>query len=145
MTQGDYAAAKPLYEQALAIRERALGREHPVTARTLNGLAMLLQVQGDYAAAKPLYERALAIFERALGQEHPDTAKTLNNLAVLHWAQGDVDGAEILLKKALEIARSNLETGRRRPVRATATGHDPGPSLRTRSRPVPGPAGEAHR
>ena len=29
--QGDYARAKPLYERALAIREKALGAEHPDT------------------------------------------------------------------------------------------------------------------
>ena len=27
--QGDYAAAKPLYEQALAIHEAVLGERHP--------------------------------------------------------------------------------------------------------------------
>ena len=30
--QGDYAAAKPLYEQALAIRKQVLGERHPDTA-----------------------------------------------------------------------------------------------------------------
>jgi tetratricopeptide (TPR) repeat protein len=78
-----YAGARPLYERALAIREKALGPEHPDTATSLNNLALLLLAQGDLAAARPLYERALAIREKVLGPDHPYTATGLNNLAGL--------------------------------------------------------------
>ena len=47
--QGDLAAARPLYERALAIREKVLGPDHPQTAQCLNNLAALLQDQGDLA------------------------------------------------------------------------------------------------
>ena len=107
--QGDYAAAKPLYEQALAIRKAVLGKHHPLTAQTLHNLALLLDDQGDSAAAKPLFEQALAIRKRFLGKRHPDTAICLYNLAFLLWAQGDLAEAEPLLRKALEISRGNLE------------------------------------
>jgi Tetratricopeptide repeat len=53
--QGDYTAARPLLERALAIREQHLGAGHPDTAVSLNDLALLLQDQGytpgDYTAA----------------------------------------------------------------------------------------------
>ena len=52
--QGDYAAARPYYERALAIRKKVLGEEHPHTAVSLNNLAHLLAWQSDYAAARPL-------------------------------------------------------------------------------------------
>ena len=74
VNQGDLAGARPLYERALAIREKAFGPECPATALSLNNLANLLQAQGDLAGALPLYERALAIDENALGHEHPETA-----------------------------------------------------------------------
>ena len=41
-----YAQARPLFERALAIREKALGPEHPDTATSLNNLASLLQDAG---------------------------------------------------------------------------------------------------
>jgi hypothetical protein len=52
--QGDLAAARPLYERALVIREKTLGPEHPEVARDLNNLAVLLKDQGDLAGARPL-------------------------------------------------------------------------------------------
>ena len=103
-----YAAALPLFERALAIREKVLGPEHPRTAQSLNNLARLLQAQGDLAGARPLLERALAICERALGPEHPRTATTLNNLAGLLRAQGDLTGARPLFERALAIREKAL-------------------------------------
>ena len=70
--QGDLAGARPLYERALAIREKVLGPEHPDTARASTTSPVLLQAQGDLAGARPLYERALAIEEKVLGPEHPE-------------------------------------------------------------------------
>ena len=106
--QGDYAGAKPLYERALAITEKALGPEHPQTAMSLNNLALLLWAQRDYASAKPLYERALAISEKALGPEHLQTATALNNLAALLRDQGDYAGAKPLCERALAISEKAL-------------------------------------
>ena len=51
---GDYAKAEPLYKEALEIRQKVLGREHPDTATSLNNLAELYEAMGDYAKAEPL-------------------------------------------------------------------------------------------
>jgi tetratricopeptide (TPR) repeat protein len=103
-----YSAARPLFERALAIREKARGPEHPDTAQGLNNLALLLRAQGDLAAARPLFERALAIREKALGREHPATATGLNNLALLLQAQGNLAAARPLLERALAIREKAL-------------------------------------
>ena len=98
-----YSGARTLFGCALAIREKALGPEHPDTAQSLDHLAYLFRYQGDLAGARPLGERALAIREKALGPEHPDTAWSLNTLAVLLWDQGDLGGARPLGERALAI------------------------------------------
>jgi tetratricopeptide (TPR) repeat protein len=59
--QGQYAKAEPRYRRALAIREKALGPEHPEVASSLNRLAHFYHDQEQYAKAEPLYLRALAI------------------------------------------------------------------------------------
>ncbi len=79
----NYAEAEPLHKRSLAIREKALGPDHPDVAQSLNNLGGLYKVQGKYAEAEPLYQRALAIREKALGSEHPELATSLENYAAL--------------------------------------------------------------
>jgi tetratricopeptide (TPR) repeat protein len=105
---GAYAAARPLFERALAIREKALDPDHPYIAMSLNNLALLLEEQGDFAGARPLCERALAIREKALGPDHPDTGQSLNNLAGLLESQADFAAARSLYERALAIREKAL-------------------------------------
>ena len=81
--QGRYGEAEPLYRRALAIREEALGPDHPDTAPSLNNLAELSGPRAGTGRRSRCYRRALAIREKALGPDHPDTAQSLNNLAEL--------------------------------------------------------------
>jgi tetratricopeptide (TPR) repeat protein/transcriptional regulator with XRE-family HTH domain len=100
---GDLRAARPWLERALAIRQRVLGSDDPLTAISLNELAVLLRQQGELGAARPLYERALDVRERVLGPAHPLTAESLNNLALMFWSQGELVVARPLYERALTI------------------------------------------
>lgn len=40
LNQGKYSEAIPLAQRSLAIREKALGKEHPIVATSLNNLAV---------------------------------------------------------------------------------------------------------
>jgi len=52
-TPGDYEEARPLYERALAIREKVLGEEYPDTTESLHNLGSLLRRRGRYVEARP--------------------------------------------------------------------------------------------
>jgi tetratricopeptide (TPR) repeat protein len=82
--EGKYSEAEGLYKRALAIRETALGANHPDVAQTLNNLALVYADQSKHGEAEALYKRALAIRETALGANHLDVAWTLNNLALVY-------------------------------------------------------------
>jgi tetratricopeptide (TPR) repeat protein len=58
---GHYSESEPLYQRSLAIREKALGPEHPDVAQSLNNLAALYKAQGQYAKAEAMKARAKAI------------------------------------------------------------------------------------
>src|SRR5579872_645304 len=79
--EGKYGEAIVLAEQALALREKALGPSRRDVAQSLNNLAVLYQEQGAYAKAEPLLVRALAITEKTFGPSHHLVATGLNNLA----------------------------------------------------------------
>ena len=103
-----YSRAEPLIRDALAIREKALGPEHPDTATSLNNLAVLLRAQGDLSGARSLHERALEIRKKVLGPQHPATATSLNNLAFLLYNLGDFVAARPLSERALAINEKAL-------------------------------------
>ncbi|KAM7376400.1 hypothetical protein PAMP_006136 [Pampus punctatissimus] len=106
--QNKYKEAANLLNDALAIREKTLGRDHPAVAATLNNLAVLYGKRGKYKEAEPLCKRALEIREKVLGKDHPDVAKQLNNLALLCQNQGKYEEVEYYYMRALEIYQSKL-------------------------------------
>jgi tetratricopeptide (TPR) repeat protein len=63
-----------LFHQALAIKERTLGKEHPKTAVSYSNIAGVLDIRRQYDEALEWYQKALEIRERVFGREHPDTA-----------------------------------------------------------------------
>ena len=107
--QRKYLEAISLVKQALAIQEKALEREHPDVATSLNALAFLQHAAGNYADAETLYKQSLAIRKKSLGLDHPDVADSLNNLAMSYRIQGRYGEAEPLFQNALAIREKILE------------------------------------
>jgi tetratricopeptide (TPR) repeat protein len=107
-SRGAHSSARPLFERALAIREKVFGPEHPGTAASLNNLAGLLQDRGDLVGARALLERALVINEKVFGPQDPMTAASLNSLARLLHAKGDLVAARRLSERALAIREKVL-------------------------------------
>ncbi|MFO0828931.1 MAG: serine/threonine-protein kinase [Phycisphaerales bacterium] len=112
------AKAKDHYEQALAIRVAALGREHNDTALTMRHLAATLRSLGRPDDAEALYRESLAIHERlhAAGDPLADTtmvASGYNGLASLMTSKGDHAEAERLYAKSLDLMRGVPESERR--------------------------------
>jgi len=101
--RGSFIEAESLFREALAMRVRIYGDDHPETATILNNLGWLMYVAGRLDEAEPLLQRALRTRRRHLPHPHSDTATTLNNLAVLKYGQGDLAQAHQLLYESLEI------------------------------------------
>ena len=105
---GNYSQAFTWYQKALAIREKALGKEHPSTATTYHNIAGVYTRQGEYSKALAWYQKALAFREKVLGKEHPDTATTYNNIAGVYNSQGEYSKALEWYQKALGIVEKVL-------------------------------------
>jgi predicted ATPase/DNA-binding CsgD family transcriptional regulator len=105
--QGDYAAARALHDQALAIRRR-LG-DRPGVARSLSYLGDVAHQQGDYQAAQGLHQESLAL-ERAAGDRR-GIAHVLNRLGLTVRCLGDYPTARSLYEEALAISRELGDRG----------------------------------
>ncbi len=99
--QDDYASARVLYEEALAIHREA-GDKQGIAA-LLNSLGLSVYGQGDYAAARSFYEEGLAI-AREIGSQDGIAALLLNLGAVAN-SKGDNASARSLYEEGLSIRR----------------------------------------
>jgi len=107
---GKYQQARPLYQEALKIREHVLDKRQEDYAKSLGNLALLNASQGQYDQAIPFYQKGLEIYEQILDkQKNSDYAEILNNLAELHREQGRYDQSLQLHQKALEIRKHILD------------------------------------
>jgi tetratricopeptide (TPR) repeat protein len=73
---GNFKAAIPITEQALALSEREFGPNGSRTGFVLKNLAGLKEKTGDFRAAEPLYRRAAAILSATLGANHAIVRET---------------------------------------------------------------------
>jgi CHAT domain-containing protein/Tfp pilus assembly protein PilF len=108
LRMGYYAAAEPLYMEALNIQREITGECHRDYADFLNNLANLYREIWDYSAAESLHKKVLEIRRTVLGDHHPEYAASLNNLGSLYRDMGNYTEAESFLKEALEIKRTTL-------------------------------------
>ena len=99
--QGDYAAARPQFEEAIAI-QRELG-DHAGAAGSMNNLANVAIEQGDYAAAQGMHAANLAA-ARAAGDD-VGIANALVNLGVIAMLREDYAAARPLYEECLAIRR----------------------------------------
>jgi len=102
LQQGDYAPARVLHEEALALR-RTLGDTQGIAA-ALNSLGNVAYRQGDYARAAALYEESLAL-KRAVG-DRGGIAVALDNLGNVAYRQCDYARAATLHEEALALRRT---------------------------------------
>ena len=57
---GDNAAARPLFEELVAVGRRTRGNDHPGTLEDIGQLGSVLARMGEHAEAQPLLEEAVA-------------------------------------------------------------------------------------
>ncbi|MCU1238047.1 MAG: repeat-containing protein, partial [Candidatus Solibacter sp.] len=114
--KAEYAAAEPLYREAIDIW-RTLGPEfEPHLAGTLLNLAVDLSGEGKRPAAMKVYADALALHRHSLGDRHHRTLTNMNLLASTFLMLGSPDRAEALFREALPVERelfpADIQTAR---------------------------------
>ncbi len=101
---GFFSNAKPLLDEALALRLTNLDANHEDIATSYYDLGFWYHDFGDYEMGLSHYEKALAIRREIQGAEGQRlVANTLNNIAWLKGYQGDSEEARKLFLEAAKI------------------------------------------
>ncbi|HET9956741.1 MAG TPA: tetratricopeptide repeat protein [Polyangiaceae bacterium] len=106
-TEEKSSEAEPFFRRALAVYEKALGKDHPNTARALNYVGSTLLEQGKASEAEGFFRRALAIHEKASGKDRPDAGPVLNNIGTALQSQGKASEAEAFFRRAVAVYERN--------------------------------------
>ncbi len=91
--QSKYAEAEPLYQRSLAIREKALGPEHPDVAQSLESYAALLRQTARADEAARMEARTKAI--RAKSECVIPFGSWRRGRGFCLWLQADIQSPEI--------------------------------------------------
>jgi serine/threonine-protein kinase len=106
MQMGDYQGARPVLQEALEIRRRALGENHPDVASSLIHLAALTSAMDrPDTSAIPLIRRALAIRRDKFGSGDPLSTDALYQLASELHMSGQYRTARPLFDEWLQLER----------------------------------------
>ena len=100
--------ARAVLGEALAIRERVYGPDHPRVASTVNELGAVALGAGRLAEAEQYFLRVTAIYRKVHGDTHYQTGIGVSNLASVYMADKRFAQAEKLFRDALVIYRNTL-------------------------------------
>ena len=88
--------AESSYKQALTIREKKLGPNHPRTASTYYQLAQLYVKVERFEEAEVCYQNALSIQEHIFGPDHPAVIRVLDQYTKLLRRLSRISEAQVL-------------------------------------------------
>jgi serine/threonine protein kinase/tetratricopeptide (TPR) repeat protein len=106
--RGEREAALRMQQEGLALKERALGRDHPDVGISEGNLAVVLTMLGRNQEALEHVDRSIEILENGLGAGHPDLATQLNNRGEILDALGRSRDARASFEKARIIWEREL-------------------------------------
>jgi len=118
---GDYDQARPVLEEALAIRRRLYGETHADVATTLDNLALVASHKQDLPRAVALRRQALAVRRAVSGDEDPRTIDAVHSLAfALHSADQRSEADTLFDQWMAAVSRHPPEITGQRAARLTA-------------------------
>ncbi len=106
--RGEQEAALRAQQDALLLKEKTLGPDHPDVGASQGNLAVVLEALGRNQEALEHVDRSIEILENGLGAGHPELATQLSNRGEILNALGRDRDARASFEKALIIWEREL-------------------------------------
>ena len=103
--QGDFASGEQLFGEAVELRRRLLGEDHPDYAEAVGDLGVLKGIQGKLQESKQLLTEAYERRKAVLDETHPAIGESVNNLGRIHKELGEYAQSERYYRESIAIHR----------------------------------------
>jgi tetratricopeptide (TPR) repeat protein len=100
--------AEPLFQRALAINEKAFGRQHPSIVLILQNLSVIYASQNKFPEAHSVARESLEISLQLFGAYHPRIGSICRTLATVYALQGKHEEAERFAERSFTILENTL-------------------------------------
>ena len=104
----DLEQADSEHKEALRIRQKLYGLDHPEVAASMSAWGSSLRNRGRYAEALPLLEKSAAIMEKQTGLGQSNASLAICDLAELYAATGEYDRAEKTYQKSIQLNQASI-------------------------------------
>lgn len=108
--------AEALFKRALAINEKAFGRQHPTVVLAWQNLSVIYASQNKFSEAHRAARESLEISLQLFGAYNPRIGSICRTLATVYALQGKYEEAERFAERSIVILESTL--GERHPETA---------------------------
>lgn len=109
--QGKLNEARKSAEEALAMREKATGKDSVECAEVLENLAKILQKQGRFDEAEKTLNKTIAIDRKAYGEKHPNVASDECTMGRLFLERGNLEEAQKCLDRSFQTRQAFFKPG----------------------------------
>jgi CHAT domain-containing protein/tetratricopeptide (TPR) repeat protein len=110
----EYEQAEKILLEALKGKEKKIGRQHRLYAKTLLNLAGLYRIKKQYPTSLKYYEQAKDIQLQLTGKFHPSYITLLQGMATLHFEQKQFN-------KAISYTKESLAANCKKPMQIVGT------------------------
>lgn len=105
VTKEEFQQAEPYYRDALNIRYKLVGEEHPDVAYSLAHLGNLLRLNKKYDEAEEMLLQAHELRIKLLGENHNHTGDSKRTLGLLYYDMADYQNAELYFQETISLYR----------------------------------------
>lgn len=102
--------AIPYFREAISLKKKAFGHDHPEVAVSLDELGIQLFANEKFAEALAVFNESRKILSKWYGSTHPRLCMLLNNIACCTFQIGNTIAATLIMHEARELQRAKSES-----------------------------------